>query len=57
MWRKGTLWLFQMKNYRNLSRECMDMVRNRKPYDKNWIYSNGSTKQCHKDQLYKSENR
>ena len=40
-----------------LTRENMDRAKKGKSLERNWIFSNSSIKQRHKDQLYKSVNR
>ena len=42
---------------RHITRENVDVAKKGKPSERNWICSNSSTKQCHKDKLYQSKNR
>ena len=42
---------------RTSHRENMDVVKKVKPYERNWISTDISTKQCYKDQSYLSNNR
>ena len=51
MGRKTTVWIFQATNKQNLTQENLDMAKKEKSFEKNWISSNSSTKQRHKDQL------
>ena len=41
----------------HLRRENIDVPKKRKPYERNGISPNSNTKQCHKNQSYKSERR
>ena len=41
----------------NLSRENVNVAKKGKPYGRNWISSNSSSKQRHKDQSYQSNSR
>ena len=40
-----------------ISWEDLDMVTEKKPLERNWIFSNSSAKQSHKNQLYSWKNR
>ena len=50
MGRKITLWLLQVTNCRNLTREDQEMAKKWKLEEKIGIYPNGSPKQRHTDQ-------
>ena len=49
MGRKITLWTFQVTNKQNVSWENLDTAKKEKPEERNWISSDSSTKQGHKD--------
>ena len=46
-----------MTNKRHLTLENVDVPQKGKPFERNWIFSISSTKQCHMDRSYESENR
>ena len=50
--RSKTVWTFPATNKWHLTWENLDMAKKWKPWEINWISSNSSTKQHHKDQLY-----
>ena len=47
MGRKTSVRIFQATNWRNLTREDLDMVKKEKLLERNWISSNNSKKQRH----------
>ena len=49
LWRKTTVWIFQVTNKQNLAQENMDMAKKRKPLERNWITSDSSTERHRKD--------
>ena len=49
MGRKTIVWTFQATNKRNITRENLDMTLKGKPLERNWISSDSSTKQRHKN--------
>ena len=49
MGRKTTVWTFQVTKKWNLTWEDVDIAKKEKPLERNWISSNSSTKQHHKD--------
>ena len=48
---KITVWLFQATNKQNPTWEALDMAKKEKPWERNWISSDNSTKQCHRDNV------
>ena len=57
MGRKIIVWRLQATNKRNIIQENQDRVKKRNSQKKNWISSDNSTKQRHKDELCQSKNR
>ena len=44
-------------NKRHLTQENVDVAKKGKSFLRNWIFSNSSDKQYHKDQSYQSEKK
>ena len=44
--------MMMMTNWQDCTWEDLDMAKIGKPQERNWISSNSSTKQCHKELLY-----
>ena len=54
--RKTTVWILQETNRWDCAWENLDMDKKKKPKERNGIYFNSRTKQCHRDLLYPSIN-
>ena len=57
MGRKTTVWTFYATNKQRLTRENMDVAKKGKPYERNCISPDSSTKQRYEKQPYPSKNK
>ena len=55
--KKKTLWRFQATNNWNITQENVDMTKKEKLEERNWIFSDSTTKQRYKELLCQSKIR
>ena len=54
--KKTILWILQVSDWEDCSQDNLNMAKKRQPQKRSWISYNSSSKLCHKNQFYQSEN-